>query len=119
MAFTQTPIQCDTVYEYVANLPVYEGSPESIFNFISEQLEPIISNVKASGQSINFSRLILTINTKGEVSEIDFVGFSGNQIAKSQLMFQIKSMQNWQPARLDGENVCCKFFMPFHCVKMN
>ena len=119
LAIGQTTSNCDKVYDYVENLPVYDGSPNAIFTFIENNLNPIITEAKSSGRQVSFSRLILTINKTDQISNIEFIDFEGDEIVKKKLIQKIKAMKNWKSATKEGEPICCKYFLPFHCVNMD
>tara|TARA_R110002050_G_scaffold300722_2_gene471901 strand:+ start:45946 stop:46356 length:411 start_codon:yes stop_codon:yes gene_type:complete len=119
MAMGQSTASCDKVYDYVPDMPDYNGSPNAIFGFIETELNPIITEAKANGRPISFTKLVLTINASNEVSNIEFIDFKGDEMAKKKLKAKIAAMKNWKSATKEGTPVCCKFFMPFQCVNMD
>jgi hypothetical protein len=119
MVKSQTSNNCDKVYEYVEDMPEYNGSPNAIFAFIENDLNPIINETKSKGRQMSFSRMILTINKTDQIINIEFVDFKGDEMAKKKLIAKIMAMKNWKSATKDGVTICCKYFMPFQCVKMD
>ena len=62
----------------------------------------------------------LTINSKGNVIDVQFITWEISEKTEKALKEIFLTMKNWKPAQVNGQNVCCYYSLPINCnIQLN
>jgi hypothetical protein len=120
LAFGQTSNKCDTIYDYVEQMPKFGNDIPDIIKYMRKEVIPIISNcMETDSTLITNLYIILTINKNGQVTDAEFPRPALTDKCKSKLKSKLLTMTGWQPGKKDGKNVCIRISLPINCIRWN
>ena len=107
MTLGQTTNKCDTIYDFVEQMPKYDKDPQGLMDYLSKDLIPIISDcMKRDSTLIASLRIILTIDNNGHVIDAVFPRPDLTDQCKSDLKKKLLTMTGWKPGLMNGKTVC-------------
>jgi hypothetical protein len=98
---------CDSLYTVVDKMPVYGEGKADLVKYLSSNL-----TFKKSCRPEELKFLTWTINTEGQMVDIDAIGLEGQ--CRLNVIDQLKTFPNWTPGKLEGISVCVKMTVPIH-----
>ena len=114
----QNRCNCDTIYDFTDEMPVYKTGNESLLTYLISDIAPAIKKcMKEDAYKISSLRMILTINKKGKVTDDGFLRPELHIICKKELLKTLRKMKGWKAGRLNGQVVCTHFSWPVSCIK--
>ena len=120
MTLGQTTNKCDTIYDFVEQMPKYDKDPQGLMDYLSKDLIPIISDcMKRDSTLIASLRIILTIDNNGHMIDAVFPRPDLTDQCKSDLKKKLLTMTGRKPGLMNGKTVCTHFHWPISCIKWN
>jgi hypothetical protein len=107
---------CTKVYNLPEITPNYQDDKNLMKYFKNEFITTIHSCMKRDKSMIASLHLVLTINTRGEVSSVDFRRLEASEESKQEIISKLKEMK-WNPGLIDGKPVCSRFNWSLSCIK--
>ncbi len=108
---------CDTVFEFGEELPVFKGGDMALLKYNMAKIIPIIGEAnKRTGNLIARLYYSLIISKEGKVVEADILSNVDTQLEKK-LISALKNMPDWIPGKVDGQYECMKITYPISCIK--
>ena len=118
VTFGQTPNNCDTIYNFVEDMPKFDKDIEGLRDYLNKDLIPIIGECMSQDSSLIASlRIILTIDKNGQVIDATFPKPEMTDQCKSDLKEKLLTMTGWKPGKINEQNVCTHFRWPISCIK--
>jgi hypothetical protein len=109
--------ECDTIYDFVETLPQYENDVKGLMDYLMTDLAPILSNCYKRDDILSTSiYLILTIDKKGKVIDVEFKRIQASEKCKEELKEKLLHMNGWTPGKHENVAVCCKYQWPISCI---
>lgn len=116
----QTINKCDTIYDFVEQMPKHEKDIQGLMDYMSKDLIPIVGEcMKRDNSLIASLRIILTIDKDGHVIDASFSGPVLTDQCKNDLKKKLLTMTGWQAGQHNGKDVCTHFIWPISCIKWN
>lgn len=110
---------CDTIYEEVDALPVFEQSEAGLSQFHSTHLFPILSDYCTENDTIITTLTYkLYLSSLGQALHVEFQSDIKNRLQRRLRSKILNFMPFWKPAIKRDENVCCVFTIPIRCLKL-
>ena len=108
---------CDTIYAYSELLPQYKEGEQDQFNYIMDEIAPIVGNcIKRDSQVIASLRTIFSINSSGQVIDVEFQQQALSEQCRKELTSKFLTMKGWKPGQMNGIPVCAKAYWPISCL---
>jgi hypothetical protein len=114
----QTTAPCDTIYKWADTMPVYRKGNKDILDYISQELTLVVS--KCMTRDSNFITslyLVLTINHRGEVIDVQFTRPCLSPLCQDDLRKKLLTMQGWTSGKMQGVDVCTYSPIAVSCFK--
>lgn len=116
----QTINKCDTIYDFVEQMPKYERDMQGLMDYLNKDLIPIVDECMKRDSSLIASLwIILSIDKNGQVIDVSFPRPELTDQCKNDLKKKLLTMTGWQPGQQNGKNVCTHFNWPISCIKWN
>ena len=108
---------CDTIYDFADQMPQFKKDHNDQFDFVSNELAPIISQcMKRDSSLIASLRTIFTIDKQGNVVNVHFEQPALSTQCRKELTTKILSMKGWTPGSQNGKPVCAQAYWPISCL---
>lgn len=104
------PIETDTVYLSVEQLPEFPDGQKAMFQYIADNVVYPLSAREKGIQGRSVCQFV--VNKSGSLSDITVVKSSGNEELDKEAVRVIASMPKWKPGRSKGEVVRVKYTVP-------
>lgn len=112
-----TVLPCDTVYHTVEHIAVYPSGKTALLKYINNTIGGIITKYQPEEERPAKLRITLTIDESGKVTGAVFSNATLTQDCADALKQALLCMPHWQPALLDGREVCSTYIIPVSCLK--
>lgn len=110
----QSIARCQKVFTSVHVMPVYKSGTNDLLSYVVEELSPLMEQYPDKEDAHILAKHIveLTIDYNGQVVEVNFPKSKLLRSFIDVLKEKIKTMEGWQPGKMNGENVCTKLILP-------
>jgi hypothetical protein len=110
---------CATIVQNPETEAIYGKGKSDLSEYFGNTILPIISaqatkEKVAAGFGVN-----LTINSRGNVTKVDFYKGDLTETTKIAIIKKFLSMQKWRPATDKGRNVCSVYDFYVSCIYWN
>ncbi len=111
---------CDTIYDFATTLPHYQNDGKGLMDYLMTDLASILSDCYTRDNIITASiYLILTIDKKGKVIDVEFKRIHATDKCKEELKEKLLTMTGWTPGKQGNKVVCSKYLWPIRCINWN
>lgn len=108
---------CDTIYDFAESLPQYQNDGKGLMDYLMTDLAPILSDSYTRDNIITASiYLILTIDKKGKVIDVEFKKIHATEKCKEKLKEKLLTMTGWTPGKQGNKAVCSKYKWAIRCI---
>ena len=104
--------RCNKIYRNPDNVAEFSLGEQSLMEYISKELFPIVGNCMARDKTeISSLRMTLTIDQNGQLIDVTVDKPYMSKTCKSELKRKMLTMKGWKPGTLKGKSVCS--YYPF------